>query len=314
MNQVNKNLICALALCLCVSMNLYGQVSGNIVFNKNRNSNFPLESHSQQISLLNNYVQLNDTTMVIEAKVLKNIAADYFVVVFAASQEELTLLECNTKLDKRINGFVQSAQRKLNIPSKHFHIDLITQNRVYAYDYDINKKISRERISGYEYKKNIAIRLSDKKDIDRLAVLASEYGIFDIVKVDYLVEDQEKIIEELFDTSIKVIERKRKRYLMASDVALVNKGRLQAESMRILTPKNQYQQYNAFQSHNIVHHVGYRSRSDYTRIEARKMTTYYYNPFDGEGYDRVINPVVLEPQVQFLYSIKMVYKVKKANS
>lgn len=41
--------------------------------------------------------------------------------------------------------------------------------------------------------------------------------------------------------------------------------------------------------------------------QARKMRTFYYNPLSGKGFDKVIDPVVTEPVVQFTLYLRLRY-------
>ena len=43
--------------------------------------------------------------------------------------------------------------------------------------------------------------------------------------------------------------------------------------------------------------------------QERKARTFYFNALDGNGFDKVINPVVLEPVVQFTLYLKVKYEV-----
>ncbi len=43
----------------------------------------------------------------------------------------------------------------------------------------------------------------------------------------------------------------------------------------------------------------------------RKSRTFYYNPLSADGFDRVIDPVVLEPVVQFTLYLKLRYELEK---
>jgi hypothetical protein len=42
----------------------------------------------------------------------------------------------------------------------------------------------------------------------------------------------------------------------------------------------------------------------------RKSRTFYYNPLTADGFDRVIEPVVLEPAVQFTLYLKLKYEIE----
>ena len=43
---------------------------------------------------------------------------------------------------------------------------------------------------------------------------------------------------------------------------------------------------------------------------ARKGRTFFFNGLDGDGFDAVVNPVVVEPVVQFTLYLKVKYEVE----
>ena len=42
-------------------------------------------------------------------------------------------------------------------------------------------------------------------------------------------------------------------------------------------------------------------------MNAKKQTSYYYDPLDFSNYDIVINPAIVEPVIQMGMEIKLVY-------
>ena len=45
--------------------------------------------------------------------------------------------------------------------------------------------------------------------------------------------------------------------------------------------------------------------------DRRKSRTFFFNGLDADGFDAVINPVVIEPVVQFTLYLKVKYEVKQ---
>ena len=75
----------------------------------------------------------------------------------------------------------------------------------------------------------------------------------------------------------------------------------------IYYPTRMYDSYTAFEAEEIS---GVADRQKYTVQSARKSRTFYFNGLDGDGFDAVINPVVLEPVVQFTLYLKVKYEVE----
>jgi hypothetical protein len=63
-----------------------------------------------------------------------------------------------------------------------------------------------------------------------------------------------------------------------------------------------YDSYTAFESIEV-------SARSLTIQGARKTRTFFYNGLDSSGFDAVIDPVVVEPVVQFTLYLKVRYDI-----
>ena len=77
-----------------------------------------------------------------------------------------------------------------------------------------------------------------------------------------------------------------------------------AERSSVYFPTEMYDSYTAGESEAVS---GGPDRSRMTVQSLRKSRTFYYNPLNADGFDRVIDPVVLEPVVQFTLYLKLKY-------
>ena len=78
--------------------------------------------------------------------------------------------------------------------------------------------------------------------------------------------------------------------------------------MRFIIPTGMYDSYTAFETE----HVGMpANRERLTTQTARKSRTFFFNGLDADGFDAVINPVMIEPVVQFTLYLKVKYEVKQ---
>ena len=51
-------------------------------------------------------------------------------------------------------------------------------------------------------------------------------------------------------------------------------------------------------------------RQKFAVQSARKSRTFFYHGLDANGFDRVVNPTVMEPPVQFTLYLKVKYGVQ----
>ncbi|PYP86471.1 MAG: hypothetical protein DMF61_13390 [Blastocatellia bacterium AA13] len=243
------------------------------------------------------------TSMFIEASVLMNVKADEYVAVFGIAEECAAIPDCGKKLDARIGEFTTELKR-MGIGSNDTYVDFAAQNKIYGYA--VEGSIAKEKLVGFELKKNIAVHYKDKGLLDQLVIGASRAQIFDLIKVDYIVADQSAIQDRLMEEAMKIINRKTVRYEKLSGIKLLPPAQVYAERPSTYYPTEMYDSYVASESEEISPDY-YRQR--YTIQSARKSRTFFFNPLGADGFDYVINPVVIEPVVQFTLYLKVKYEI-----
>ena len=275
---------------------IFAQVQGNVGYqrnNKNKTENVYFQKINQK-----------DTDIVIEAAVLSNELATSFVLVFGVSQEGKTVSEATTLINKRLAGLVAEL-KSLKISENDFYIDLITQNRVYDYELNATNSVAKEKLAGFEIKKNITIHFADRNMIDKITVAASNFEIFDLIKVDYVKTNTEEIRTKLLDEAIKVIENKKLQYLKIMNIKLQKSSYIISEQFAIQQPCNMYETYNAYTTNN-VNNYDENYNDHLKKLSLRKMTTSYFSPTDYSSFDKVLQPIIIEPVIQ--YSLRIVVR------
>ena len=233
----------------------------------------------------------------LEANVLMNVKADRYQAVFALAQEGPTVVEGNEKIAAQTKEFIASLEA-LGVKPTDIFVDFISQNRVY--DFTVEDNVAREKLAGFEDKKNVIVRYQDRALLEKMLAAAAKSAIFDLVKVDYVVSDLAGARARLLEEASKLIKQKETSY-----------GRLFGIKMRPLavyqqkynafSPADMYKSYVAQESGNAG---GYNLRT----VRQRKTTTFYYSPLDPSGFDAVINPAGVEPVVQFTLYLKVKYR------
>ncbi len=280
-------------------LTVFGQHGGNYLTEQNNNNYYQPQIY-QGISNL----YLSDSTFVIDAKVLTNVIADNYVVTIAVSEAAKTLKEANTKIDERIQNFTATLKTKFDIPASDIYIDMTTQTQIS--DYKVNGNYSEQFISGYEQKKNVIIKLKSIKDLNKIVITASEFEIYDLAKVDYIVTDINKIYTQLFQAAMEVINSKKDLYVKATNITLKPRSEMYAESFYSITPSQLYKSYTP----NITtEYIDYNPGAK--RKELRKTTTYFYDHISYSDFDKVINPVMAEPTVEFVLTLQLKFNSAK---
>jgi uncharacterized protein YggE len=282
----------------------HAQVSGNVGFAQGGGRIRAEQSERAKRLLSESEKPPTGTAMFLDAGVLMNVKADEHIAVFALSQEGATVAECNQKLDATVRAFAASL-KKLGFVEADVTLDLIAQNKTYGYE--IEGKVAKEKLVGFDLKKNISIRYKDKGMLDKLMVAASASQIYDLVKVDYIVKDQEAVQDKLIEEAARVIKVKAARHDKLLGIKLAQPPQVHVEKLSIYYPTEMYDSYVAHESEHIEAPI---DRSKFLIQGARKGRTFYYNPLTANGFDSVVNPVITEPVVQFTAYVRLKYEIE----
>jgi len=293
-----RNIIFLITITILLSYNAksIAQQSGNSTYGQGYNATFGKIDTDEKLFL-------TDSTFIIPASVALNVIADQYVATFSTVQEAPEVSDCNAKIDKRLNAF-KADLVKMGIPDKDIFIDMTTQNKVY--DYKVNDNTAEQYIKGFELQKNIIIRFKSISLMDQMVIAAANHEIYDLVKVDYIVTDLQPVYAQLFDVATKIIEQKKSMYLAATHSTLAPSSSIYSEKLYSFYPGQLYKGYKAYESSEV-----YGDYDNYVIKDLRKSTTFYYDPISYSGFDKVINPAVTEPAVEFALNLAIKYHIQK---
>jgi len=237
----------------------------------------------------------------IEANVLMNMKADAYVAVFGLVQEAATSAESNSKINTQVAGFIKDLEN-LGIRRNDIFVDFITQNKIY--DFTTSGGTVTEKFSGFETKKNIAVRYKDRESLEKILSAAAKGSIFDLIEVDYVVGDVSGVHSKMFEEAVRIIKQKEAGYANSFGIKL-SPTNLANEKYDAFYPGELYANYRAFEAGT--------TSGDYNRVvvRQRKTSTFFYEPLDASVFDSVINPMGIEPMVQFTLYLRLQYDLKK---
>jgi uncharacterized protein YggE len=240
------------------------------------------------------------TAHFVEANVLLNVRADEYVAVFGLQQEAKTVPDGHQAVDTQIDAF-RRALSGLGVKDTDLVVDYISQNRVY--DFDVAGNTARERLSGFEVKKNVGVRYKNKAQLTGILAAASTASIFDLVKVDYVVADMPKVRERLLTEATRLIARKQEAYARLLGIKLKPESVFQ-EKYNVFFPSELYSGYVAYQTGAV------EPNRDLRVLEQRKVSTFYFNPLHTGEFDLVIDPAGAEPVVQCTLFLKVQCRIE----
>ncbi len=123
-----------------------------------------------------------------------------------------------------------------------------------------------------------------------------------------MVKDVEAVQDRLMEEAARVIKRKVARDEALLGIKLQPPAQVFAERRAAYYPTAMYDSAAASESEEFA--GGQPDRQKYAVQSARKGRTFVFNGLDGDGFDRVINPVIVEPVVQFTLHLKVKYEVE----
>lgn len=298
-NVKMNRLLMLLFLTLVCASEAFAQTSGNITYSTQGNNRKPREAPSGNISV-------DEKGIFVEANILMNVKADEYVAVFGVVQEGRTIQEGKSKLDAQLNDFTGEL-KKLSIKSDDIEVDFIAQNRIY--DYEVTGDTAREKLTGFEIKKNVIIHYKEKTKLEELLLAAAKASIFDLIKVDYVVSNVGGIREKLLEEGARIVREKAARYGKLFGLKFRSQIQIYTEKYGAHYPTELYDSYTAFESGNV--RPNYYNNQRYQVVEARKSKNSFFNAQDGGDFDYVINPVVIEPVVQFTLYLRVRHEIDR---
>ncbi|MEI7486837.1 MAG: SIMPL domain-containing protein [Chryseobacterium sp.] len=301
---LHKNLLFIVILTAFTFLNTKAQVGGNQIYRNPNQYDRPVKVFTET----NNNYYTTDSTLVISVKVLMNQTADKYKIILGVNEEALTPKKSIEGINQRINGFIKKIS-SLGIKEDNVFVDFISQTKIYDYDIDSNQNTVTQKNKGFETKKNIIITVDKYALIEKIIYEASDFKIYDVIKVDYMNADIDKIQEKLLKEAYSVLDKKKDNYFSLLKKEII--GSPTANSgFSFIFPKSQYQNYSAFESSD-VSYMSNRYDVSYIRKEERKAKTYYYEGTDYSGFDKVINESKPEIGIQYILSLTVKYDLKK---
>jgi uncharacterized protein YggE len=204
-------------------------------------------------------------------------------------------------MDKRIQAFASDLV-KMGIPVRDIYADMTTQNKIY--DYKVTGQMAEQYVKGFELKKNVITKFKNIKDLDEMIIAASNHQIYDLVKVDYIVTNLNEVYTNLFKSAMEVINQKKELYSTATGSKLLPASQIYGEQFYSYYPSQLYKSYTAYSTTEVYTDAN-------TVKDARKSPVFYYDKIDYSGFDKIIDPSVTEPAVEFVLTLQVKFEIDR---
>lgn len=305
----------AISACLAVltAVQLLAQAAANEVLGNNNYYPQAPTPHIEPVHPVTNNATFNTPAQtapnqyLIEANVLYHGIADRYIAVFGVVQEEATAERTNARMNERIEAF-RNDMLRLGVREQDIFVDLITQTRVYGFKMkDANTAV--EEVSGIELKKNVHVAFRNMNLLEEMMLAAAKQDIYDIVKVDYVMDNVDSIYQQMQAAALSIIDQKKRTYMMLEEKKYAGNPLITKFEKGALQPVNAYRQYTAHETTGIAFNQPAPGKPVPIRVSARRMRTFYFDPLPEEQFDRVINPYGVEPTVQFTMKLQVRFDV-----
>lgn len=313
-----KNFIALLVILVGIQIHSLAQVAGNYLYNNSSS----ISSDKAAVNVNSS----NGSVVMLKAEVMMNVKATSYTAIFAMNQSGKDAFDVDSLLSTRIE-FVKFHLARIGIPEKDIHVDAVSVLPTYEYRIDRKKFSTRstEIPTGFEMKKNIHILFKDIAALDGIISSMALADIYDMVKVEYNIDGAQSYYDELRDAALAVIETKKGTY-----------GKLNlhldpyniADGYSCTYPMERYKSYTAFHSGASPYQVSIVTADlsndfNYTKEErkakldklnheftvqsAEKNKTIFYDRMPYNQFDKVINPDVAEPTIQYFYTLQVTF-------
>ena len=243
--------------------------------------------------------------LTVDVKALQNAGATTYTAIFNVSQMGPSAEITNQLMKERIDSIKYRLNAK-GITQKNIAIDVISF--IPIYEVEVTKKLFSKTYTevpkGFELQQNVHIQFTKTNQFESILEACAQSEVYNLVKVDYYIENIQDVYKNLQDELLKLIEEK-KAYYKVLGFNMSDYNVAIADDKYCYFPKDFYQSYQAYNSTSVE---ALEKKKGVTTV--KKQTSYYYQPLTYENYDVVINPSILEPVVQIGMNIKLVFTPK----
>lgn len=239
---------------------------------------------------------------VLQIKSLMNVKADSYLAIFHLVQVGATSGEADALLSARINNFLKEI-KAFGIGSEDTYTDMLTF--VPVYEYEVEKKVFNKHYNevpkGFEIQKNIHVSFKDPDLLTALVSAAAKNEIYDLAKVEYVVDDIETVYDEL-RKNCREEAQKRIEELKTFGFRLDTLRPALSDAKGVFYPIERYTSFTSFSSASVD---AIKKRNVVNEVKKHQSLIYEKLPY--QAFDIIMNAEMLEPEVQFTYSLLLHY-------
>ena len=276
------------------------QALGNLYYEASNRMYFQQAEQPVKASVLGN-------TLVLEVNAMMNVRADSYLAIFHVTQLGQTAEEADSLLDARMRR-MSARLRKEGLRDEDIFLDMLSFLPVY--EVEATRKLFsttyQEVPAGFEIQKNIHIRFSDARILDKLVSAAAKEEIYDLVKVDFFVEKQSACYDTLRMFATKLLQQKLDHFDKLG-LKIKESHRTGAERNGAYFPLDRYTTYQSRTQSSLN-----SRRKGQLVNDVRRPQTLFYNKVPYGNFDIVLHAEITEPPVQYTYNLTLTCQLPEA--
>jgi len=273
---------------------------GNLMYETNSRIFFQQAEQPVKASIQGNM-------LVLEVNAMMNMRADSYLAIFNVTQLGQSAEEADSMMNMRINGLVQRVKAQ-GVKEKDVFTDMLSFVPVYEIETTrkLFSKTYQEVPAGFEIQKNIHIRFTDARILDKLVTAAAKEEIYDLVKVDFFVGNQSASFDTLRMFATKLMQQKLANFEKLG-LKVTESHRTAAEKNGAYFPLDRYTAYQSRSQSSLN-----SRRKGQLVNDVKKSNTLFYNKVPYGNFDIVLHAEITEPPVQYTYNLTMQCQLPEA--
>ncbi|MBL7941093.1 MAG: SIMPL domain-containing protein [Flavobacteriales bacterium] len=276
------------------------QAMGNLMYETNSRMFFQQAEQTVKATIQGN-------VLVLEVNAMMNMKADSYLAIFNVTQLGQSAEEADSLMNARVGRFTGRV-KKHGVKEADVFTDMLSFIPVYEIETTrkLFSKTYQEVPAGFEIQKNIHVKFTDARVLDKLVTAAAMEEIYDLVKVDFFVEKQSSCYDTLRIFATKLLQQKLDNFAKLG-LKVEESHRTAAEKNNAYFPLDRYTAYQSRTQSSLN-----SRRKGQLVNDVKKSNTLFYNKVPYGNFDIVLHADITEPPVQYTYNLTMQCQLPEA--
>lgn len=246
----------------------------------------------------------NKQQVELSVRVLSNQQADAYTAVFNLTQMGATLESAKNLLQDRFNGFMQGLQ-SVGIPKDDVHLEMMDLKPLLSTEISNYSATNHAIPEAFVLQQNIYVRYQNASKLADIQLVAAQFEIYDLLKVDYQLKNQTIYLQEMQQKAIDYLLLEIELMQEKLGLDLESGYRIVAEDQQISYPNQRINKQRSLSKLSI----------DKAPEKGKEPLVYqpiavFYDALSSQNFDIIIHPERWHPSVQLMYHLQIKIEVK----